>query len=468
MLWDNIYMGNEVLSTVATWRAEIMIRNHSEYQTSTQDEIEQRSFRPFKMVRVEKIRLSVQNSGDQGNVQRIAESLYVHGLIQALIVRRQVRTTRAGKKVKEIILVCGHDRLEAALFVGLKRVPCFFLQGGVVEAELVRLGENLWRKNHSVLRRAEMLVEWLSLAATPISGQLDQKKRGRPPGGIAQAARELPVIGRSIEARRKKIQRANRIAALAPEVKRAVVKARLDNNQRLLLQIAKAGNLSNQLRKVDGLKEAMRGVGKKPQPVAAKSAKRVDEDEVNALTRHPSGKVGQGDSENDDESETAVQPETTLLELDNFWQPDGHRLWQYASFEVRQRFIEKLNRTKNRSPSNIVMFIREVMAGRKNVIKGALYEYGKAKGFSTAEIKKVARHLGYRSGQLAGGAKIFRNTDKADRYVRSVAEDELMAGYREKRQQREEWRGRRHWNSSRLVHEEAQPPQSVTLDLSAS
>jgi hypothetical protein len=419
--------------------------------------------RRIKWIPIKKIRLLDDKPVDDENVHQIAESLSVHGLIYPLLVRHQVEK-RSGKEVRRTVLVSGRDRLEAAEFARMTDVPVMYIEGDDVNAELVRIGDNLWRKRYSVLRRAEMLVEWFSLAAVPISGQVDLKSRGRPPGGLAAAVRELPVIGRSPDSRRKKIQRAKKIASLAPEVKDAVIKARLDNNQHLLLQIAKSGNLQSQLRKVAELEKVVKSLRKKSEASAAKLAEKTDDPEGSTLAGEESSEDSTkltSDNERDEER----QSETTFLELEKFWRPDGYRLWQYASFDTRQRFIAELNRAKNKSPSDIVNFVQEVFAGRKYVIKGQLFEYGKTKGFSREAIKKVCRELGYPSGQRQGGTKVFRNVDKRSRYMRNVTDNELKAAYVQKREQEEAMRGRRRWTSPNDEENTDAQPAKVMLDL---
>src|SRR5690242_19875495 len=77
-----------------------------------------------------------------------------------------------------------------------------------------------------------------------------QTSGGRPEGGIARAARELALPGKSIGARRKFIERAIAINTMWPEVKLVVRGGRLDGNQTALLAIAGERSLEAQLGKV--------------------------------------------------------------------------------------------------------------------------------------------------------------------------------------------------------------------------
>jgi hypothetical protein len=69
-------------------------------------------------------------------------------------------------------------------------------------------------------------AEWIRLAEEDdvVSGQLDQKlssrgrkNEGRPEGGLAKAARELPIKGDTEEARRANLRRDLQIANMSPE-----------------------------------------------------------------------------------------------------------------------------------------------------------------------------------------------------------------------------------------------------------
>jgi hypothetical protein len=202
----------------------------------------------YEWISVKKILLPKSDDKlDEKTVAGIAESIHLFDILHPIAVRR------VGNK---IVLVAGAHRLEAMKRLKRKKIPCLFVDGDETDARLVRLGENLWRKTITVLRHAEGLVEYLNFASARVnnSGQPVRKSKvGRPPGGVALAARELPLVGRTAEARRKIIDRAIKINQITPEAKKAAIKARLDNSQRALLKIAKAGGQKAQLERVDEL-----------------------------------------------------------------------------------------------------------------------------------------------------------------------------------------------------------------------
>jgi ParB-like chromosome segregation protein Spo0J len=190
----------------------------------------------YHWIRVKKILLPKSNAKlDEKTVAGIAESIQLFGQLHPIAVRRVTKKQEDGETTKKIVLVAGAHRLEAVKRLGRKKVPCSYVEGDETDAQLVQLGENLWRKTLTVLRHAEGFAEYIKLASAKlnISGQLVEKSEpGRPPGGIALAARELPLVSRSAQARWKIIDRAIKINRITPEAKEAAIEARLDDNQR--------------------------------------------------------------------------------------------------------------------------------------------------------------------------------------------------------------------------------------------
>lgn len=122
----------------------------------------------------------------------------------------------------------GKDRIEAFVYHGLSDV----------EARLAEIAENLHRAELTQLQRAEQIDEYSRLAKEErgkrVSGQLVQKPQGgRPEGGDSAAARDLGL-------NRKEVERAGKIANIAPEAKIAAKRAKLDDNQSALLKVAEA------------------------------------------------------------------------------------------------------------------------------------------------------------------------------------------------------------------------------------
>src|SRR5215469_13714039 len=118
-----------------------------------------------------------------------------------------------------VVLVSGLHRLQAAKSLGWDQIDAVYLDGDKRQARLWQISENLHRADLTVLERDEHIAEWLRLIdnSENISGQNVRRSRGRPEGGISLAARVLPVGGKSIEARRKSIERASQVDGISPE-----------------------------------------------------------------------------------------------------------------------------------------------------------------------------------------------------------------------------------------------------------
>ena len=59
---------------------------------------------------------------------------------------------------------------------------------------------------------------------------MSKKGRGRRKGGISEAARKLPVQGKTHAAKRKNVERALKVDSIFPEAKDAIKKAGLYQN----------------------------------------------------------------------------------------------------------------------------------------------------------------------------------------------------------------------------------------------
>ncbi len=198
-------------------------------------------------IRINKIKvIGERRALDSEAVRNLADSIRKLGLRTPITVRRKNGTTR---------LVTGLHRLEAAKMLGWRTIPCLVIRGGKTVARLWEIAENLHRAELTALERDKMVAEWVRLIEKyqkRISGQKVQKRRqrGRPEGGISDAARQLPVKGRSEAAKRKTIERALRVANLSQEAIVAVEAAGLDDNRSALLEIAKEVTPEAQIAKV--------------------------------------------------------------------------------------------------------------------------------------------------------------------------------------------------------------------------
>jgi ParB-like chromosome segregation protein Spo0J len=336
---------------------------------------------------------------DQEIVKGIAESIAALDLLHPIAVRRVTEETKDGETKERIALVTGAHRLEAMKRVRKKKIPCIFVDGDEAEAQLVRLAEDLWRKTLTVLRRSEMLVEYVKLASAKmkVSGQLDQKgKPGRPPSGIALAARELTMLGPTADARRKKIERAKKIARIVPEAKKAATKARLANNQKALSKIAEAGGPTAQLKMVAELAE----ISKKLTAPVDRQIKKASSG-ANASKKTPSRSDAAPSSTADQSNKKRV---TTLDEMISLWDSDRRASWAYLQLRDREKFIEILRRAKRRARPDVAEFLSDVFRGRGKVSKLSLLGIALAHGISKKLINTMLPALGYRAKRRGWGA----------------------------------------------------------------
>jgi hypothetical protein len=344
---------------------------------------------------------------DENTVAGIAESIHMFDLLHPIAVRRVMEEQEDGEILEKIVLGAGAHRLEAMKRLGRKKIPCFYVEGNETDAQLVRLGEDLWRKTLTVLRRAEKLVEYYRLASAKvnISGQPARKSKfGRPPGGVSLAARELPLVGRSAEARRIIANRAIRINQITPEAKKAAIESGLDDNQGALLKIAEAGGQKAQLRKVAELAD----ISKKRNAQVNRAAKRPatgDEASAEIAVRssalQPDGTQSATDADDTPGKEAGTcqpsQKATTYNEMAALWKPECRAGWAYMPSRDRERFIEMLRRARLKARVDAVEFLQNVLRGRPRVRKRDLFGFAATHGFATSTIRKTLKGIGYRT-----------------------------------------------------------------------
>ena len=196
-------------------------------------------------------------------LRELIKSIDLLGL-QTPITVRIIKRNLGWAKLKTFVLVTGQHRLEAMKRLGATTIPCFLMKGSKREARMWKISENIHRADLRALDHDEQVAEWVQLSelVEGISGQKVQKmrKRGRPKSGISEAARRLPVKGKSEAGKRRTVERALKVANIFPEAKDAARKMGLDDNRSILLKIAAEKTPQAQLAKVGELSATKRNV----------------------------------------------------------------------------------------------------------------------------------------------------------------------------------------------------------------
>jgi ParB/RepB/Spo0J family partition protein len=244
---------------------------------------------------------------DDDVVASLKQSMSTIGMKTPITVRMIKRGIEPdGPFVTDYELVTGAHRLAVAKQLGWKEINVFLQNGDDTDARLWEIAENLHRKELNGLQRAANITEWLELAKKR-GGQVDHKPSGgRPEGGIAEAARVLPLPGKTEEARRKTIERSLKINKIDPEAKAAATAAGLADNQQALLAIAREPTKDAQLTKVAELASRKRAKREQSHPAKgtaptivppagppASATFRTTKEDAKALSKHAAGSIGQ-------------------------------------------------------------------------------------------------------------------------------------------------------------------------------
>jgi len=125
------------------------------------------------------------------------------------------------------------------------------LATGALETRLAEIATFFDHAHAPYLEKADAALEYFNIKERLNFGQVVQNSGPGRPGIISQMARELPLPGKSEEARRKYLERALAIARIGTKVRSAAKKAGVARYQSTLLDIVKAGDEDDQLRKVE-------------------------------------------------------------------------------------------------------------------------------------------------------------------------------------------------------------------------
>src|SRR3984893_11407917 len=182
----------------------------------------------------------------------------------------------------QIELLAGEERFAAAKLLGWKEIDAAFFKGGRIPARIWHHLENLYHSDKfTPLEKAEKLAKVVELTDKLFSRQNVEKKRGRPIGIITRVLSKLPIKGKTVEARRKRVERTLAISKLPPEVKAAVKAREPGMTEKMLSKIAREKTPQAQVKKIEE-------IGKRK--AKAKAAKR-DRVKKKAHAQKPDEKV---------------------------------------------------------------------------------------------------------------------------------------------------------------------------------
>lgn len=221
--------------------------------------------------------------------------------------------------------------------------------GDEIDFRMAKIDEILRHAAMPLLEKCALVAEWLHHAEVKLSilGQPVEKSTGRPEGALTRAARELPVPGSTLKARRKFMERALKIDGIWPEAKSAAHSARLDNIQSALLSIAAERSVEAQLAKVQEIATS------KAQP-RRKSSARDSGKGTASLSIAPSATSGThshvgGGVDLSELVVTAIKSSTPeeelqLAALRDSWNTNNvvtRSDWERASLSTRRRFVAR-------------------------------------------------------------------------------------------------------------------------------
>src|SRR5262249_17002804 len=133
--------------------------------------------------------------GDPETVSKLGESISMIGLktpISVRTIKRVADPAEGTDAIADHVLVAGAHRLEAARCHGWSEIDCFVLEGDEIDARLWEIAENLHRRELNVLRRSQLIKDWVEIANERAGQVVHKPNGGGPERGEAPAARQDP------------------------------------------------------------------------------------------------------------------------------------------------------------------------------------------------------------------------------------------------------------------------------------
>jgi ParB-like chromosome segregation protein Spo0J len=183
------------------------------------------SDRVISKIPIADVAVDVGHDVDTKNVEILADSFRYAGQTSAILV---VREEHGSFRV-----ISGIHRVVAAKQLEWDQIDAVVLDCGERGLRLIQIAEDLHRRQLSALERSELTYEWIQLIHQE-AVQHAQPSGGRQPNdrGLSKAARALGVS-------KEETMRAARIAGISPEGKSKARELGFQDNQAVLLQVAK-------------------------------------------------------------------------------------------------------------------------------------------------------------------------------------------------------------------------------------
>ena len=100
------------------------------------------------------------------SLRALADSIREHGIIEPLIVRREVGGNLQSRSGQGIFrLIAGERRLKAAEILGLSTVPCVSIEATDIDAAIIAIIENLHREDLNIFEEAAAIGSLLKLSS---------------------------------------------------------------------------------------------------------------------------------------------------------------------------------------------------------------------------------------------------------------------------------------------------------------
>ena len=329
----------------------------SEQKPAARPMIAERTFADtlaFELVRVDLAWIIVPDGTprcDDDKVRALAESYHITDVRRPLALREIAKRTRESAPV--LSLLGDAHQLAALKRLGIACAECLVIKGDETDERLWKLAELIYQPEVKVLDWALAVTEWVTIVREK-GAQVAHPRGGKQPHdkGLAPAERVLGVS-------RRDLARAALIAKISPEAQDEVRRAKLDDVQRALLEIAneptdkqveKARELREryckprQKRAANADTKTETGAGKHPvledEPTSPEPAEEEDDEGERIVESPDVVPVETPDGRDLPGSPRPASDEEQYERLEILWDQFVAPEWEEASESVRVRFLE--------------------------------------------------------------------------------------------------------------------------------